>query len=205
MPARLQLPTGIILAAGLSRRMQRPKQLLPWGSGTVIEEVASSVRRRLPETVVVLGHLAHRISPLLSNLDVSIAVNPEFEQGMLSSVKCGIAAAAEAPAYLVFLGDQPVVDGNVIDAVIDAYAETGSGIVIPVFGGKRGHPVLISSTYAGEVLALGDGDGLNVVTRGHPEDTLELAVETETVLEDMDTPADYQRALNRHGESGGHG
>ena len=180
--------------------MQRPKQLLPWGSGTVIEEIAGRVRGRLPETVVVLGHLAHRISPLLAELDVRIAVNREFEQGMLSSVKCGIAAAAEAHAYLVFLGDQPVVDGKVIDAVVDAYAETGSGIVIPVFGDKRGHPVLISSAYADEIMTLGNDEGLNVVTRGHPEDTLEVAVETATVLEDMDTPDDYQRALNRRGE-----
>ena len=205
MQARSHLPTGIILAAGLSSRMHRPKQLLPWGSGTVIEEIASRVRGRLPETIVVLGHLAHKISPMLSAVDVKIVVNQDYEHGMLSSVQCGIAAATGASAYLIFLGDQPVVDDEVIDAVVKAFEGTGRGIVVPVFGGKRGHPVLISSHYAEEILALGDGEGLNVVTRGHPRDTLEVAVETATVLEDMDTPDDYQRALNKHGELGEYG
>ena len=205
MKARSQLPSGIILAAGLSSRMNRPKQLLPWGSGTVIEEIARRVRGRLPETIVVLGHLAHKISPMLLEVDVKIVVNQEYEHGMLSSVKCGIMAATGASAYLVFLGDQPVVVDEVIDAVVNAYGETGRGIVVPVFGGKRGHPVLISSHYAQEILALGNEEGLNVVTRGHPQDTLEIAVETATVLEDMDTPDDYLRALNKHGELGENG
>ena len=205
MQARSHLPTGIILAAGLSSRMLRPKQLLPWGAGTVIEEIARRVRGKLPETIVVLGHLAQEISPVLSEIDVQIVVNKEYEHGMLSSVQCGIAAAAGAPAYLVLLGDQPAVDDRAIDAVVHAFGETGCGIVVPVFGGKRGHPVLISSRYAEEILALEDEQGLNVVTRGHPQDTLEVVVESATVLEDMDTPDDYRRALDKQGESGDNG
>ena len=136
MQARSHLPTGIILAAGLSSRMHRPKQLLPWGSGTVIEGIARRVRGRLPETIVVLGHLANEISPMLADVDVRIVVNQDYEHGMLSSVKCGIAAATGAPAYLVFLGDQPVVDDEVIDAVVHVFGERGRGIVVPVFEGQ---------------------------------------------------------------------
>ena len=183
--------------------MHRHKQLLPWGATTVIEEIVARVSGKLAATVVVLGHNASAVSSRLSSFDVQIAINEEYRRGMLSSVKCGLAAAAGASAYLVFLGDQPVVDGDVIDAVVNAHAASGKGIVIPTFAGKRGHPVLIGAEYADEILALEDDQGLNRVTRGHAEDTLEVPVETETVLEDMDTPEDYRRIAVKHGGADG--
>jgi len=188
---------GIVLAAGMSTRMGTSKQLLPLGDRTVIEVVAGVVLSRLERVVVVLGYRAEGVGKALERLPVECVINPDYGSGMLSSVKSGIRAVFRAKGYLVCLGDQPGVDPQIIDAVLAAYSRSGKGIVIPTYGGRRGHPILISRTYRREILSLPEDLGLNVVTRGHPDDTLEVPVADPQILRDMDTPADYQRELAR--------
>ena len=98
---------------------------------------------------------------------------------------------------MICLGDQPGISGDIVDQVVAAVQAGGKGIVIPTYKEKRGHPVYINRSYAEEILALPEDKGLNTVTRGHPEDTLELPITSREILDDMDTPADYQRELER--------
>jgi molybdenum cofactor cytidylyltransferase len=188
---------GIVLAAGQSTRMGTLKQLLPLGGRTVIEAVARTVASRLEKVVVVVGYRAEEVQRALSGLAVECAFNEQYHSGMLSSVQCGLQAAPQARAYLICLGDQPSLKGEVIDRVLEAATQTGKGIAVPTYQGRRGHPVLISAAYRSEILALSAGQGLNAVTRGHPEDTCEVPMDRPQVLEDLDTPQDYQRELAR--------
>jgi molybdenum cofactor cytidylyltransferase len=188
---------GIILAAGMSTRMGALKQLLPLGGRAAIEWSAEVVGRRLDEVVVVLGHRAEEIAPVLAAYPVRWVVNADYQTGMLSSVQCGVQAVDAAADYLICLGDQPRLSGAVVEQVLQARNQVSEGIIIPTASDRRGHPVLIRNAYRAEILGLPLDVGLNAVTRGHPEDTCELSVAEAAILIDMDTPADYQRELEQ--------
>jgi molybdenum cofactor cytidylyltransferase len=177
--------------------MGQLKQLLPLGGRPAIRWIVEVVCSRLEHVVVVLGHRAGDIASTLADCGAQCVVNPEYRSGMLSSVQCGVRQSSAAADYLICLGDQPALEGSVIDQVLNAGLDSGKGIAIPTWQGKRGHPILIGNAYRAEILSLPLELGLNRVTRGHPEDVCEVTVQLATVLEDMDTPDDYQRELNR--------
>lgn len=195
---------GILLAAGRSRRMGQPKQLLPLtGNDTVIEVVARRVRPHVDGLVVVVGHVGGQVAAVIADLDITLAINHDVDRGMLSSVQAGVrAAGTRCRGYLICLGDQPSLRASVIEAVLrraERHPATGeAGIVIPTFDGERGHPVFIHSRYRDEILALDpEAAGLHAVTRGHVDDTVEIAVDDRLILDDMDTPPDYAREVER--------
>ncbi len=191
---------AVVLAAGMSTRMGRPKQLLPFGEKTVLQTVVDTLLSvDLDGVFVVLGHDAKDIRESLSGRPVEFCVNSSYRDGMFSSILCGLNELPEkAGAMLLALGDQPQIERSVAAQVVEAYRAGGVGIVIPVVQGERGHPVLIDvERYGLEISKLSGDMGLKPVVRGHPEDTLELAVEDEEILRDMDTPEDYQSELDR--------
>ena len=194
---------GVILAAGMSTRMGQLKQLLPLGGRAAIEWIAEVVGSRLDEVVVVLGHRAGEIAPVLAAYPVRWVVNADYQTGMLSSVQCAVRAVDTESDYLICLGDQPRLSGAVVEQVLQARTQMDEGIIIPTTNGKRGHPVLIRNAYRVEILGLPLDVGLNAVTRGHPEDTYELPVDEDAILIDMDTPADYRRELEQWPENYG--
>ncbi|MBK34336.1 MAG: hypothetical protein CME26_02260 [Gemmatimonadetes bacterium] len=189
---------GLVLAAGLSRRMGAFKQLLPFGSRTVVESVVQAVRDGgVDDLTVVLGHRQEEVRTVLAPLKVSTVLNPAYEDGMFSSVLCGIRHLASADAVLLALGDQPQMTAPIVRTVVDAFRETEAGIVVPVFGEKRGHPIALDlARYRAEIQALTGDEGLKPVVRGHPEDTIELSIDNELILRDMDTREDYERELD---------
>src|SRR5262245_47834556 len=124
--------------------MGRPKQLLPFGESTILERVVDTLLTAgVGEVIVVLGHLAERVRPVLGDRPVRAVVNASYRQGMLSSVKCGVRAiGAEHDAVLFALGDQPHIESAVVREVIRAYRAGDAGIVIPRYGTKKGHPII---------------------------------------------------------------
>ncbi len=188
---------AVVLAAGKSERMGSAKLLLPMGRSTLIETVIGGILRSRPDGVlVVLGADREKLEPVIGKYPVRTVFNPDFEQGMLSSVKRGFEAVPpDARAVLVFLGDQPAPPASVTGRIIDAYRKTGKGIVLPAYRGRRGHPVLIDVKYRGEVAALDPWIGLRQLPHAHPDDVLEVKVRTEAVLRDIDTPEDYRALL----------
>ena len=186
---------GIILSAGESKRMGTPKQLLPWGESIVLQRIIDVVAAsKLSRIELILGHRADEIARRLTlPAKASLLLNEAYREGMDSSVKCGIRnAPAEAEAFMLLLGDQPFVEEAVIDHLIDAHRAGGRGITIPVYNGKGGHPVIFSSRYRTELLAIGEGGAREVVKR-HAEDVFEMPVDSANVLADMDTPQDYEK------------
>ncbi len=188
---------AIVLAAGLSSRMGVQKLLLPFGGKTVISHIVDQLlASTVSEVNVVVGHQAERISAELSGRAVSIVNNPNYKSGMLSSVRCGLQSLPKkCRAVMVVLGDQPSITSELIDKMLQSLATTEKSILVPLYKGKRGHPILFSSLYRDEILTQYDNVGLRGLLHGHCDDIFELAVSTASVLCDMDCPEDYRREL----------
>jgi len=188
---------AIILAAGESKRMGRPKMLLPWKDTTILESVvhtalASSVDRVL----VVLGAEQEQISRLLTPFQVATVYNPDFRRGMLSSIQVGFAALPEGvEAAVLLLGDQPFVSVGVIDRLCAAHAGSPGCILLPVYEGKRGHPVLIPAAFRDEIPLLSSAVGLRELIHRHEDKIVEIEMEEDTILLDIDDPEAYHAAV----------
>lgn len=187
--------TAILLAAGKSSRMGQQKLLMPFEGksmiATVVGKIADSVSFR---TIVVTGSDRNKIEEELEAYPLLFVNNERYEEGMLTSVLAGVAAAGpETAGYLILLGDQPMVSEAVINRLISVFQKGGKGLLIPVFNGKRGHPVLIGSKYKDEIKILNQEIGLRQLFLNHPDDILEIEVGSEDVLKDIDTPGDYER------------
>jgi len=188
---------AIILAAGESKRMGKPKLLLPFGEKTIIETIIDNVvKSKVEKTMVVLGSNRGKIEKKIRDYPIKIIVNPHYSRGMLSSVQWGFQALPKnTQAVLIVLGDQPAVSSAIINEIIDAFKRTGKRIVLPVYKKNRGHPVLIDMKYRGEVENLSPDVGLRALVYDHPEDVLEVEVETPSILQDIDDMEDYRRGL----------
>jgi molybdenum cofactor cytidylyltransferase len=183
--------------------MGQPKQLLPFGERTVLERVVDTLLLAgVGEVVVVLGHLADRVGAVLGDRPVKAVVNTDYRQGMLSSVKCGVRAIGPGyDAVLIALGDQPHIEGTVVREVMRAYRGGNAGIVIPRYGDKKGHPIIINlHTYRQAIADLPEEAGLNVLMQAHAGDVCLIDVTTDDIIRDIDVPDDYTRELARFTE-----
>ena len=190
---------GIILSAGESKRMGKPKQLLPWGNSVILQQVIDNASAsRLRKILLVLGSHADEIEGKIKvSSKTRIVVNRDFKEGMSSSVKCGIKnAPVEAEAYMLLLGDQPCIGPDIINHLVDRYQTGKYGIIIPVYNGKRGHPVIFDAKHKQELLGIGDG-GAKIVVDNHADDVLAVSLDSPEILADIDTPQDYQKAIGQ--------
>jgi molybdenum cofactor cytidylyltransferase len=188
--------TAIVLAAGQSKRMGRPKMVLPWGNTTVIGQVVKTLlQAALQEIIVVTGGAKDQVEHALKGLPVQFINNPDYGGGeMLHSLQVGLAVCGEdVDAALVTLGDQPQMELEVVQIVIAEYERTRAALVVPSYQMRRGHPWLIDRSLWPEVLSLRPpatmrnlfstlNDQIHYVLAGAP-----------TILLDLDTPEDYQR------------
>lgn len=189
--------TGVILAAGLSSRMGEFKQLLPIGGCPAVCKIASVLKENLRQVIVVAGHRAKDVQDAISGLEVECVINQDYRDGMLSSVQCAVREIGPSRDYLFCLGDQPSLNGDIIQTVVGRALRVDAGIVVPTYNGKRGHPLFLKRSYGPAILELEQGVGLNAITRTNPQDTVEVPVDYEAILQDMDTPADYVREQAR--------
>jgi len=174
--------------------MGTQKLLLPFGETTVVEAVvATALGSGVDRVMVVLGSDADEVRKKLESSGAAFTINEDYARGMLSSIQAGFKAlGGDAEAVVVMLGDQPFLPAKVVDAVIEAYRTGGKGIVIPVFRGRRGHPVLVDMKRRDEVLGLDPAEGLRQLMRARPGDIREVDVDDANILRDMDTPEDYR-------------
>ncbi|MHC4227953.1 MAG: nucleotidyltransferase family protein [Planctomycetota bacterium] len=188
---------AVVLAAGLSRRMGVQKLLLPFGGKTVIAHIVDQIlASAVDEVYVVVGHQARRVRRELYDRHVSIVNNPDYESGMLSSVRCGLRALPRrCRTVLVALGDQPSITSKLVDEMLQSFTSAEKSILVPFHDGRRGHPVLFSESYRDQILTHYDNVGLRGLLHTHPDEVFELAVSTSAALSDMDCPEDYRREL----------
>ena len=189
--------SAILLAAGESRRMGEFKQLLTFYGKTFVECCADHLLAApVDELIVVTGHREADVRRALGPRRVRFAHNPDYRDGMSSSVKCGVAALSPAAdAVLVALVDQPQIAPATIKRVIAEYEQHRPLIVIPTYQGRNGHPVLIDLRLRDELLAFDASQGLRQVIHAHAADVVHIEVTTDTVLTDFDYPEDYERRM----------
>jgi molybdenum cofactor cytidylyltransferase len=184
---------ALVLAAGFSRRMGRPKLLLPIAGQTVIRRSVEPLLDQVDVVVVVTPPDATEIREALAGLDVRFAVNARPEDGQGTSIAAGIAALdAATRAALVVLGDQPAVPPAVVPALLAAFARTGKAIVAPVYRGFQGTPVLFAAEVFPELRALTGDRGARAVVAARPERVERVEFDMPEPA-DVDTPEDYAR------------
>jgi len=189
--------TAIVLAAGESRRMGAQKLLLPFAGKTVVGHVVSEIHRGgVHDIVVVTGKDHEGVARVLAGREARIVRNERYEEGMLSSVRAGLRAlSAYSESVLIALGDQPAIHPRIVRDLIRALASSSKTIAVPVFEGRRGHPLLFSRIHRDEILTGFDEVGLRGLLRQRSECLLEIPVESDAVLSDMASPEDYRREL----------
>ena len=188
--------SGIILAAGRSQRMGRPKALLPIFGATFLEHIVRQIRAsRLVEVKIVLGHRPETILDRLPHLKPATVVNSCYREGQLSSLQTGIRALdpETCDGLMLFLVDHPLVDPTLIDALLECFSQGDHPIVIPSFQRKRGHPVLFARELFPELLAASPDEGAVAVVRQHRGEIGHLEWRSDEILVDVDTPEAYQR------------
>jgi molybdenum cofactor cytidylyltransferase len=196
--------SAILLAAGESNRMGQPKQLMPFDQSTIVERTIDNLlNSAVSETIVVLGYREQDVRKTIADQPVKIAINPDYQQGMSASVIAGLKQVDKrAQAVLIALGDQPFVDSQTINTLVEAFIANNRGIIIPVYQGRRGNPVIFAIKYKGELLNLkGDTGGREIINH-HPDDVLEVAVNCEGVLLDIDTAENYTSMIKLNPEKG---
>jgi len=181
--------SSILLAAGKSKRMGRLKQLMPWGQSTMMEKTIDNLLdSSIDEIVVVLGFQAEEVKKVIGDRPVKLVINPDYEQGMSTSIITGLKLVDDRTQAVLFaLADQPLVDCQTIDRLIEEYKSSDKGIAVPTYQGRRGNPVIFALKYKDELLGLCGDIGGRQIIRDYPEDVLEVAVDCEGICIDFDT------------------
>jgi len=190
--------SAILLAAGESKRMGALKQLMPLGKSTLLEQAIDNLlNSSVDETIVVVGHKAQEITKAIASRPVKIVLNPNYQQGMSTSIIAGLKQLGpKSQAVMLAMGDQPLVESRTINQLIDAFKSHDKGIAVPTHRGRRGNPVIFAIKYKEELLKLKGDIGGREIIKSHPDDVLEVAVDSESVISDIDTRDDYQSKLS---------
>ena len=190
---------AIILAAGYSSRMGRLKPLLPLGERTVIARVVSLFKEAgLGQVLVVLGHAREKIAPVLPPLGARPVDNPDFAQGMFSSVRAGASALDPGTeAFFMLPVDIPLVERSTVEAMLAAQRQRPQSVIYPCFQGRRGHPPLLPAGLIPAILDHPPDGNLRQVLSPRAGDAFNLEVADENILFDIDDWNDYQELLRR--------
>jgi len=181
---------AILLAAGSSRRFGREKLFAPWRGRPLYEHALAALEASAGVgTIIVVVQPGFPVPPVGPRR--RFVVNPDHEEGMGSSLRAGVRAApADAGAYLVALADMPAVGPDLIAALIAFYRTAAKPIVVPVCRGRRGHPVIIGGELRRALLEIAGDVGAREIIRAHPELVGRWETPDESVLFDVDVPAD---------------
>lgn len=195
---------GVLLAAGLSTRMGKPKPLLEWqGVPLVRYQVRQLVEGGADTVIVVTGHEAGRVGDALAGSGARLIHNPDFRSGRASSLRAAACALGSEPAAIVLLNvDQPR-RAQTIALLLAAHHDGGNLITVPAYEGRRGHPIVLSGRLLPELRHVTEGDeGLRAVVRRHLAERQEVPVEAPDVLLDLNDRAAYETARRAWGGEG---
>jgi len=188
--------SAVVLAAGRSERMGKPKMILPWGDTTVIGRVVRTLKAGgVDEVLVVTGGARGDVEKALSKFQVRTVYNPKYAtREMLCTIQVGISALGEdVVGALVVLGDQPQMRVEVVQSVLTAFREEEGPLVVPSYRMRRGHPLMVARSLWPEVMAIKHPKTMRDFLETHAEDIHYLEVDTPTVLLDLDTLSDYRQ------------
>ena len=189
---------AVVLSAGESSRMGRPKAFLPFRGANFIETIVGALKQsKVGEIVVVLGHNAEEMKARVEHLPVTIVVNRDYKSGQLSSLQAAIrhlaASARPVDGIMVHLVDHPYLNSALVDRMIESFYATRKPIVLPRHGTRHGHPVIYSAALFNELLQAPLDQGAKAVVNAHRADTVELETDDAGIAIDIDTPEEYRQ------------
>jgi len=195
---------AIIPAAGHSTRMGQPKLALPLGDRTVLEHVIAGLRGGgVDHVLVVIGPHVQELAPLATRAGAELSLLPEPTPDMRTTVEQGLRWLEEHyhprpdDYWVLAPGDHPSFGASIVSALLAVAGTGGKTIVVPVHGGRRGHPTVIAWKHVAGIRALSADDGINSYLRMHAAEALEVPVGDAGILDDLDTPADFDRLRAR--------
>jgi len=195
----MKTPTaGILLAAGESKRFGASKQLIRIEGRFLIERVlAAALESNLDRVLLVLGceheRIRSRLGAWAGHSKFDLLVNPDYRGGLSTSLKSAVARIqGEFPAAMFLLGDQPLVDADLIDLLLARFAESEKPICVPTHRGVRGNPVLFASDFYPAILSLTGDRGARDLIAAHPDRVLAVEIPDPHVFLDIDRPEDVE-------------
>lgn len=195
------MAAGVLLAAGESVRMGRPKSLLPWGDTTLVEyQVGEMLGAGLERVMVVLGDGWQDVKPHLTRPAVEVIINEAYREGRAGSLRAAAACLLDQDEAVVILAVDQARPRDVLARLLAAHEASlpGQGaalITVPVHRGRRGHPAILAGTLIPELRNVRDETlGLRGLIERHQASLREVGFETPIVLLDINTPDEYRRA-----------
>ena len=190
----------MLLAAGESRRMGRPKALLSWRGTTLLaHQLDALLAGGADRVVVVLGHRPEDLQPIVRERSgVTGVINPAYAQGKTTSIKAGLSAlGSPEPGTILLLNvDQPR-SPDTIRQLLRHHVESKGLITIPTYAGKGGHPIAVDSALLPELQCISEETlGIKSVVRAHQDATFRVEMAIAEVLLDLNTPEEYEEALH---------
>lgn len=184
---------ALILAAGSSTRLGSPKQLLPWGEGTLLGHVIERTRSfGIDEIWVVIGHEAEAVLDGVAFGDSSVVINDEYEEGIASSLRVGLDSLtrdSRADKVLLVMGDQPDIRADVVAEMLTVIKREKRPAVVPRYRYTWSNPVIVDRSLWTRLMSLEGDTGAQRLLQAHPEWVREVWVE-HMPPRDVDTPDD---------------
>ncbi|HLF42038.1 MAG TPA: nucleotidyltransferase family protein [Acidimicrobiia bacterium] len=192
---------AVILAAGGSRRLGRPKQLEPWGDTNLLGHVVARTSEFPVEEVwVVVGYESDRILAETDLGTAGVVENPEWEEGIASSIRVGLDALtrlSRCDQALIVIGDQPAVPAEVVDALLASHAASDKPVSVPKYRYTSGNPVLVDRLLWPRLMSLEGDEGAGRLWQAHPEWVNEVWF-SDLAPRDVDTETDVAEMRPKH-------
>ncbi len=191
---------GIVLAAGMSSRFGRPKQLLELGGKPVIEwTLKACLDSQLESIYLILGYkhrqILKKISKEIRCSLRNVIVNNNYKSGQSTSLQAGIRAIGDAyPSAMFILGDQPFIDSPTINHLLERFWVSGKNICVPFYQKKRGNPVIFSTLFYDKINSIKGDIGARGIIEDHPGHILSVPVKRLSFFHDIDTQRDFEKA-----------
>jgi len=189
---------AIILSGGSSSRMGSPKALLPYQGRPFLEHLLEVTKHaKIGARRVVLGAHAGPIANAIRVPAEEIVINEDWEKGQLSSIHAGLRSLpAGTHGMVLCLIDHPLISAGLVNDLIAAFYESKAPIVVPVYEGRRGHPVLFGARLYGELLAAPLEVGARSVVWAHTSEVVEVATTEEGCVLNLNDPETFRRVTN---------
>lgn len=190
---------AVILSGGASRRMGTPKALLPYQGGTFLEHLLKVMDHpRIGWRRVVLGADAQVIAAGVKLPADEVVINKNWEDGQLSSIQCGLRSLpGGTDGMLLCLIDHPLISRELVGVLVERFYEAGKSIVLPVYKGRRGHPVIFASSLYEELLSAQLETGARAVVWAHGEEVCEMETGEEGCVLNLNDPDALPKAQER--------